>query len=85
MTLAFPVACVVDASVVIKLFLQEEDSDLATVLMAPQADRAIVRAMPELLYLECSNILRTRVHCGLLTPDEARLRVARLAALPLAQ
>ena len=68
---AFPAACVVDASVLTKLFLQEQNSDLATALFAmPTTDR-IGRAVPDQIYLECANILSTRVHRGLLTAAAA--------------
>ncbi|HEY8285364.1 MAG TPA: type II toxin-antitoxin system VapC family toxin [Chloroflexota bacterium] len=80
----FPAACVVDASVLIKLFLPEQDSDLAMALFEMPLIGTVVRAAPDLIYLECANILRTRVHRGLLTVDDARARAIQLAALPLA-
>jgi predicted nucleic acid-binding protein len=83
-TPVFPGACVVDASVLIKLFLQEQDSDLATALFAAPASSQAIRAVPDLAYLECANILRTRVHRGLLTGADARGRTTQLMALPLA-
>jgi predicted nucleic acid-binding protein len=81
---AFPAACVVDASVLIKLFLPEQDSDLATALFAMPSISTVSRAAPDLVYLECANILRTRVHRGLLTDVDARALATQLAALPLA-
>ncbi len=81
---AFPAACVVDASVLIKLFLPEQDSDLAMALFGLPSTGAVVRAAPDLIYLECANILRTRVHRGLLTVGDAQARTLRLVALPLA-
>ena len=83
-TPAFPSACVVDASVVIKLFLPEKDSDLAMGLFATPSGAPVIRAAPDLIYLECANILRTRAHRGLLTVAEAGARAAQLTALPLA-
>ncbi|HVC79457.1 MAG TPA: type II toxin-antitoxin system VapC family toxin [Chloroflexota bacterium] len=80
----FPAACVVDASVLIKLFLPEQDSDLAMVLFEPPLDGAVVRAAPDLVYLECANILRTRVHRGQLTIEHARALALQVEALPLA-
>jgi predicted nucleic acid-binding protein len=81
---AFPIACVVDASVLIKLFLQEQGSDLATALFAMPSSAQVIRAAPDLVYLECANILRTRVHRGLLTAAEVDAHAPQLAALPLA-
>jgi predicted nucleic acid-binding protein len=75
---------VVDASVLIKLFLQEQDSALATTLFAMPSTARVIRAVSDLAYLEYANILRTRVHRGLLTVAEASARAAQLAALPLA-
>jgi predicted nucleic acid-binding protein len=75
---------VADASVLIKLFLQEQDSDLAAALFATPSTAHLVRAVPDLVYLECANVLRTRVHRGLLTVAEAGAVAAQLSALPLA-
>lgn len=74
----------------IKLFLQEQDSELATALFAASTPEhvppyaRVIRAAPDLLYLECANILRTRVHRGLLAAAEAGALAAQLAALPIA-
>jgi predicted nucleic acid-binding protein len=81
---AFPAGCVVDASVLIKLFLQEQDSTLATSLFTMPPPAQVIRAVPDLIYLECANILRTRVYRGLLTAAEASACAAQLTALPLA-
>ena len=79
-----PAACVVDASVLIKLFLPEQDSEVATALFTVPPTGQLIRAGPDLVSLECANIFRTRVHRGLLTIAEAGARVTQLAALPLA-
>jgi predicted nucleic acid-binding protein len=81
---AVPTGCVVDASVLIKLFLPEQDSDLVTGLFSVTTPAQVLRAVPDLAYLECANILRTRVHRGLLTSAEASVLAAQLTALPLA-
>lgn len=81
---AVPAGCVVDASVLIKLFLPEQDSDLATALFSVVAPAQVLRAVPDLAYLECANILRTRVHRGFLGSAEASVLAAQLTALPLA-
>ena len=81
---AIPSACVVDASVLIKLFLPEQDSNLAAALFALPSVDTVTRAAPDLVDLECANILRSRVHRGLLTVGDAGAQIAQLAALPLA-
>ena len=81
---AYPFDCVVDASVLIKLFLPEQDSDLATTLFILTSPAQVIRVVPDLAYLECANIFRTRVHRGLLTSAEAGDLAAQLIMLPLA-
>lgn len=55
--------CVVDASVGIKLFLVEELSDRADALFAHLSDPLPVRFyVPDLFYIECTNILWKYVH-----------------------
>jgi predicted nucleic acid-binding protein len=78
----FPEVAVVDASVVIKVFLPEEGSEAATRLIQ-NAGSAIVRAVPDLVYLECANILWKWVRRGILAADLARESIADLRALPL--
>jgi len=52
-------ACVVDANVVIKLFVHEDDSTLAKGFFAPffTTPSQLVVYAPDLLYIECTNIL----------------------------
>ena len=51
-------ACVVDASVGIKLFLQEEGTDQATCLFQTLAQEPSARFyVPDLFFVECANIL----------------------------
>ena len=78
---AFPSACVIDASVLIKIALVEPDSDLVRVLLRPtKLDR---RGIPDLAYLECASILWLRTRRGLLPPDNARSSFRDLLALTL--
>jgi predicted nucleic acid-binding protein len=50
--------CVVDASVGIKLFVEEEYSDKAQALFAGLASETIAELhVPDLFYIECANIL----------------------------
>lgn len=77
--------CVVDASVVIKLYLTEQDDDLALDLMEVGATTTgtVGRTAPDLLYLECGNILWQRVRRGLLAPGDAKAKLAELLTLDL--
>lgn len=53
--------CVVDASVCVKLFIREIDSDRAIRLFA---DTHTTRYAPDLLLIECANVLWTKVRNG---------------------
>jgi predicted nucleic acid-binding protein len=77
-------ACVVDASVVVKVLVPEDDSDLARALIGGTSDNGSdVRAVPSLLYLECANALWKLVRRGLLPAEDARPGVRDVLALPL--
>ena len=53
-----PIRCVVDASVGIKLFVEEEFSEKVQILFARLADEAPAELyVPDLFYIECANIL----------------------------
>lgn len=74
--------CVVDASVLVKVSLGEEDADLATALMRPpRRPHRLIRAAPEFLELECGNVFWKRVRQGQLTEAEGRTALADLKAL----
>jgi len=53
--------CVIDASVCLKVFIAEEDSNKAIALFA---DRQMLRCAPDLLLIECANVLWTKVRKG---------------------
>jgi predicted nucleic acid-binding protein len=55
------VRCVVDANVCVKLFVPEENSDRAINLFA---NPKIARQAPDLLFIECANVLWTKVRKG---------------------
>ena len=78
------VDCVVDASVGIKLFLVEPLSDQADTLFAhltaPPPGRFYV---PDLFYIECTNILWKYVQRFGYSPEAAQQDVADLTRLPL--
>lgn len=81
--------CVVDASVGIKLFLVEDESDAADRLFAeltPEAASEIPPSrfyVPDLFFVECGNILWKYVRHFGYAADSARQDVADLQALRL--
>lgn len=82
-----PVACVVDASVAVKLVLSEPDSALAMNLFAHLAADPNARFyVPELFYLECGNILWKHAYLqSAILPVDAQSKFAQLKGLPLTQ
>ncbi|RLC88334.1 MAG: twitching motility protein PilT [Chloroflexi bacterium] len=76
--------CVVDASVGIKLFLVEPLSNRADVLFDRLTDDPPSRFyVPDLFFIECTNILWKYVRRFNYPADAARQDVADLAQLPL--
>lgn len=74
----------VDASVGVKLFLDESGSDEAErlfALLGREPPRVI--AVPDLFFIECANVLRSRVHRRLMAPEQARAAFEILRTLPL--
>lgn len=53
--------CVVDANICAKLFIAEENSERALELFA---DAKIARHAPDFLFIECANVLWTKVRKG---------------------
>jgi predicted nucleic acid-binding protein len=79
-----PLDCVVDASVGIKLFLAEPLSDEAHALFSHLADDPPARLhVPDLFYIECTNILWKVVRRLGLASEDARLYVEQLGQLAL--
>lgn len=76
--------CVVDASVAIKLFVVEADSDRAIQLFERLTEDQPARFyIPDLFYIECANILYKYVRRFGYAADSAKQDVADLAALDL--
>jgi len=74
--------CVVDASVGIKLFLSEKESEQADRLFDRLAHQpAIQFYVPDLFYIECTNILWKYVRSYNYPPENARQDVTDLQAL----
>ena len=79
-----PVACVVDASVGIKLFLAEDLSDRADALFAHlAADPPGQFSVPDLFYIECANILWKHTRRSAYPTEKARKALTDLGGLAL--
>lgn len=80
-----PRRLVADASVVIKRFLNENLSDRATLLLAAGEDPDhLALHAPDLLYVECANILWKHVRRGALNRAQAGEHARSVAALQFA-
>ena len=78
------VACVVDASVGVKLFLAEELSDRADALFAHlAADPPGQFSVPDLFYIECANILWKHKRRSGYPMEKARKALTDLGKLAL--
>lgn len=71
---------VVDASVLVKCFLPEDDSQDANRLLSG----AYILLAPDLLYAEVGNVLKKHVGRGTMTVDAAWAALDALDSLPLA-
>ncbi len=79
-----PLTCVLDASVAVKLAIEEERSAEARLLIAQsQADPSEFMAVPDLFFAECANVLWKKVRRRTLAPPVATLGLADLWALEL--
>lgn len=78
------VCCVVDASVAIKLFIEQEDSEQAEALFAKLGtDSDTELYVPELFYVECANVLWQYVRRANYPAAAAKASLVRLKALAL--
>lgn len=76
--------CVVDASVGIKLFVKEDLSEMADRLFDRLTNQPPAQFyVPDLFYIECTNILWKYVRRFGYNPDQARQDVADLRSLAL--
>ncbi|ASC71900.1 Ribonuclease VapC9 [Halomicronema hongdechloris C2206] len=79
-----PVRCVVDASVAIKLFIEQEGSEQAEVLFAKLSTGPDTELyVPELFYAECANVLWQYVRRANYPATDAKASLVRLKALAL--
>lgn len=69
---------VVDASLAIKWVIEEDGSDAARKIAASE-----VMTAPELLLIECANVLRTKTRFGQVSADAARQALFALEATPI--
>lgn len=69
---------IVDASVALKWVLQEQDSDRAIALLAREA-----LAAPELLWVECANVLWVKARRGQIKRADAGAAYAAIDAAPI--
>jgi predicted nucleic acid-binding protein len=79
------IPCVIDASVLIKLFLQEEHTADVRYLIQCYLDEATpsTLAVPDLVYIECANILWKKARKQVYTVSAARQSLAQLRLLTL--
>jgi len=76
--------CVVDASIAIKLFIEQEDSDLAESLLLRLSGTPPARfAVPDLFYVECANVFWKYVQQAGFPVVQAQSSLQRLKALNL--
>jgi predicted nucleic acid-binding protein len=78
-----PIRCIIDASVGIKLFVDEPLSGAAHYLFMHLALPGSKFYIPDLFYIECTNVLWKYVRRGKLLPDQAASAVDRLCQLAL--
>lgn len=75
--------CVVDASVLVKLFVPEDGSEAAVAVVRGDTGHDTLRIVPDLAYLECANVIWKLVKRGMLAGDLARESLSDLVELPL--
>ena len=69
---------IVDASVALKWVLDEDESEAAIALLTHNA-----LAAPDLLWIECANVLWVKARRGLITAQGARAALAAIDAAPI--
>ena len=75
---------VVDASVAVKLFLAEDLTDKAEELFRLlDLEHPPIFHVPEMFFIECANVFRTRVKIRAMSVDNAMTSIALLKDLPL--
>ncbi len=72
-----------DASVAVKLVVDEDESDRALALLARIERSGDAWVVPALFFAEVTNVMHRKFRAGLLSVDEARSAVGRMLALPI--
>jgi len=75
---------VIDASIAVKLFLPEDHSDRAVKIFSMlNAKPPALIFVPELFFIECANVFRSRYKLGGMTSVEAKRAFEILCSFPL--
>ena len=74
---------VVDANIVLKWLLKEEDSDIAIALLIEWSNRKVVILAPALLIYEAANVLYQNVRRGKITLERAQEALKELLGMKL--
>jgi predicted nucleic acid-binding protein len=69
---------IVDASVALKWVIDEEGADAARQLVIDE-----VLAAPDLLFIDCANVLWAKARRGQITPADARAAMAAIESAPI--
>ncbi len=69
---------IIDASVALKWVLAEDGTDRSRALVTADA-----LAAPDLLWIECANVLWVKARRGQITTEDARAALAAIAATPI--
>lgn len=83
--MSLPLPCVIDASVLVKLFLREEHAADVQYLIRCylEDDPPAGLAVPDLTYIECANILWTKARKQAYSASAARAALTQLRLLAL--
>ncbi|MBZ0273333.1 type II toxin-antitoxin system VapC family toxin [bacterium] len=74
---------VIDASVAVKIFQQEDHSDNARRLIDLVKTQAHPVYVPDVFFAECANVFRTWIRLKHMSPEKAGVCLGVLAELPL--
>jgi predicted nucleic acid-binding protein len=72
------VTTIIDASVALKWVIEEDGFDDARRLISVD-----MLAAPDLLFIECANVLRTKVRRGVIKPADAHFAFSSIQAAPI--
>lgn len=78
-----PSSVCVDAGILVKVLIQEPDSDRARALWQMWDDNGVERVAPTLFMYEVVSVFRNQVWRGILTPDEGNAALALIESAPV--